>query len=111
MNRTREPAYAGPAFVISPPASALPKPKRFLQSLKGSGVRFHPFAQEKLFCRCHLLTIEQARRNGEGPGDGDEEAVAVPSDKSHEVKKAVSETEEQDGAVDAVMLPCIQMLA
>ena len=71
-----------------------------------------PFAEEKLFSRCHVLTIQQARRNAEGPGDGDgDEAVAVTSDKSREGNGAISETEEQDGPVDAVILPYIKMLA
>ena len=51
-----------------------------------------------------LLTIQQAQRDAEGTRDGNE-AVSVTSDKSHEGKGAVSETEAQDGPVDEVTLP------
>ena len=101
MNRPQVPLYAGPAFHHSPPASALPTPKKFIRSLSGSDVRFNPFAARKILFRCLYSRFRQAQRDEERPGD---KAVPVPSDTSQKDKGAVSETEnqEQDEPVDTV---------
>ena len=74
---------------------------RGFYTLQAAQMYGSPFAEDEN-CLDAITYVQQAQRNAERPGDGDE-AVPVTTDKSHEGKGAVSETKEQDRPVDTVL--------
>lgn len=106
MYRACSHEYAGPAFYKSPPASSLPIPQFSKHSRTVPGVRNQPAKRAQALILNAITHIKQASSGSEksSPSSSSERKwLSLSSDtKSHDGKKAMSATTDEDNPIDVV---------